>query len=66
MALKTVQCVVMSLREMSEVDSPSLANTENLEGWDPMNLVCLEAQTPQMDQRDLIWSVLSLSWGMDV
>ena len=32
----------------------------------PMNLVCQNAQTPQMVQRDQIWSAVSLNWVMDV
>ena len=52
--------------EVSEVDSPSLANSEDLEGWGPMNLVCQNAQTHQMVQRDQIWSAVSLNWVMDV
>ena len=52
--------------EASEVGSPSLANSENLEGWGPMNLVCQNAQTHQMVQRDQIWSAVSLNWVMDV
>ena len=52
--------------EVSEVGSPSLANSEDLEGWGPMNLVCQNAQTHQMVQRDQIWSAVSLNWVMDV
>jgi hypothetical protein len=32
----------------------------------PMNLVCQNAQTHQMVQRDQIWSAVSLNWVMDV
>ena len=33
---------------------------------DPLNLVCQNAQTHQMVQRDQIWSAVSLNWVMDV
>ena len=49
--------------EGSEVGPPSLANTEDLED---MSLVCQNAQTHQMVQRDQIWSAVSLNWVMDV
>ena len=52
--------------KVSEVGSPSLANSEDLEGWGPMNLVCQNAQIHQMVQRDQIWSAVSLNWVMDV
>ena len=47
--------------EVSEVGSPSLANSEDLEGWGPHEPGLPERPEHQMVQRDQLWSAVSLN-----
>ena len=52
--------------EVSEVDPHHLPIQRIWKVGVPMNLVCQNAQTHQMVQRDQTWSAMSLNWVMDV
>ena len=47
-------------------DRPQAGEVSDIDSRVPMNLVCQNAQTHQMVQRDQIWSAVSLNWVMDV
>ena len=55
--------------EIDDSDGPQAHHLPIQKIWRvgvPMNLVCQNAQTHQMVQRDQIWSAMSLNWVMDV